>query len=193
MNSSWWLPASSLVALMACGSSSGGGGSTSTTVTGTIGGSSIATTDTIGIQGKLNVSSGTVMGMVYEAVIAITNQADACKVVTDAVNPPNGTALTLVVGSATAAVGPGTYPIGQLGSGAAGISYAAQNATCVATENDDAQSGSITISTATATTLAGTFEATFPSGDKVSGSFDAPVCNASLSALTMGGSKACGG
>ncbi len=192
--SSSWLPVSSLVALMACGSSSaGGGGSSSTTVTGTIGGSSIATTDAIGIQGTLDVSNGNAMGTVYEAVVLITNQSDACKVVQSSGNPADSTALTLVVGSATGAVGPGTYAIGSLGSGAAAVSYSAQDATCAVTANAAAQSGSITITTATATTLVGTFEATFPSGDKVSGSFDAPVCNASLSALTMSGTKACGG
>lgn len=101
-----------LVALSACSSSSSNGdASGSTSISGTIGGTKIATTDTTAVVGSLTVMNGTTTGTAYEAVVLITNQSNACTIAQGSANPANGTALTIVVGAASPVVA-GTYPIG---------------------------------------------------------------------------------
>jgi hypothetical protein len=51
---------------------------------------------------------------------------------------------------------------------------------CNATSAHPGQAGTITFSTITSATLQGSFDITLDNGDKLSGTFSAPVCSADL-------------
>ncbi len=162
-----------LAALPACSSSSGGGGDGTASVTGTIQGAAIPASDAVGLSSVASGSSEAAVGAI------ITNIASACSVLQDHGNPPSATALVVAVSAMGGSVATGTYGIVSQGFGAT-ASYATEDATCNTSFSESASSGSVTLTTVSGSTVAGTFDLTF-GGDHLTGSFSAPVCSYSAS------------
>ena len=70
------------------------------------------------------------------------------------------------------------------------IQYGQTDGTCGNAAHEVASGGSITFSTISGTALVGTFSATFPGGDAMSGSFNVPIC-AALGSSGDGGAVDC--
>jgi hypothetical protein len=159
-------------------------------VTGTIDGASVPTNNTVAVVGPLVDTFGafTTNGV----VVTVSNVDGLCSVEQHGSNPPNATHL-LIFASSPGDVGPGTYPI--LGTfppeatfGA--LLYGATNAECHPIRSADhvALGGSIVLSRVDSVTVDGSFDVTLDSGERLSGTFTAPVCDASDAAPPM----ACG-
>jgi hypothetical protein len=180
-----------LFAIAACGSSNAGGGSSS--VTGTVSGAVVPTNDTIALVGPVTVTdplTGVALTL-QELLVLVSNAPNLCAIAQGSHNPPNITSLGISVGSVNPIV-TGTFPVGSASADpAAGVAYTAVDAMCMGTTNQG-QSGTVTISTITSTTVTGNFDVLLTSGDHLSGHFVAPVCNADLNALTNS-TTACGG
>ena len=129
-----------------------------------------------------------------ETDIAITSYADACSLANSGSNPPPGAAIVnvIVVGNGPAAVK--AYPIdgasvgvqysGKYGSQCMTTTItmggATQTVSSMAAVVAEATGGTVTFTQVTSTMIEGSFDATFPSGDHLSGAFTAPICNASM-------------
>jgi hypothetical protein len=178
-------------AIAACSGTTTGVGGASTSVSGTVGGKPVATTDSAGLVGTL---SGTGSRATYAGVIVV-NKAGVCGLLQGNANPPNATSLTLVVATGSVntppPVGVGTYTISATppppdANGnvtQASASFSAQDQSCNKTTSLTAQSGSISIKSVSGSDISGSFDVMFPSGDHLTGSFSAPVCNVDISTL----------
>jgi hypothetical protein len=162
-----------LVVGAACGGSTSANG----TVDGTVNSTPVTVTDSMGMTGPQ-----TYAGVTAQVVAAfLTNVSGICGVVTRRGNPPNLDMIGVSVSSSSAAsIPPGTYPLGYANGMAAQVSYTSADAMCQTTLNEIAKSGSITITQVTSATVDGSFDATFASGDHLSGKFSAPVCPVTL-------------
>jgi hypothetical protein len=166
-------------ALAACGGSTGSSGTAggSATISGTVGGQGVPTTEAIGIAGTEAQGSA----QVQLAGVVITNFAGACDLLQSPTHrQANATDLMLMVGAVAPSVPAGTYPIGSL----AIAQYGADSATCTSTTSERAQSGSIVLTSVTSTEIQGTFDVTMTNGDHLTGSFDAPVCDVNFANLS---------
>jgi len=107
-------------------------------------------------------------------------------------NPPSSTLVTIAVHARGDSVPADTYPVTSMTSmgNYAFVIFEAQNAQCYMTTYATATGGTVTITSASSLSVAGTFDATFPSGDHLTGSFSAPVC--SLKTTSDGGAAVCG-
>jgi len=123
------------------------------------------------------------------AAVVITNLAGSCAIAERNGNPPNAQSLLLEAGVKGTSVPPGTYTIGDTTSVAL-AEFTAQDATCTQTTDDKGTAGTITLTSSSSTEVSGSFDVTFDSGDHVTGTFSAPVCNASLT--SDAGTSACG-
>lgn len=149
-------------------------------ITGTLRGQPVHLTDQVGLFEKAEPDSGITSS--YAAAF-LTDQAGTCGLFHQKVNPANSKALSFIVSGKDAVVNPGTYAVTAPGSGSgtqANVGYVENDAVCTKTGNGYAQSGTLTLTTVTPTTIAGTFDATFAGGDRVTGSFSAPVCDVQL-------------
>jgi hypothetical protein len=164
----------------ACSSSSGGAGSGTASVTGTIQGAAVPASDAVGLSSVASGGSEAAVGAI------ITNVASACTVLQDHGNPPGATALIVAVSAMGGSVATGTYAVVTQGFGAT-ASYATQDATCNTSFSENASGGSVTLTTVSGSTVAGTFDLTFGS-DHLTGSFSAPICSY---APADGGATAC--
>lgn len=68
-------------------------------------------------------------------------------------------------------------------TGGTRVTYQAQDANCTETVNEGASSGTVTYTTANSSVIAGSFDVTFPSGDHLTGTFSAPLCDANLNTI----------
>jgi hypothetical protein len=147
-------------------------------VSGTIGGDSVVATDAIALQGP---SSGLIPN---SAEIILTNLSSFCAVEQGHHNPPNAQELTLSVFEYVGSLGPGTYGIGSSSSELGEATFSATDTNCNPTAASAgvglATSGTITLSSVSATEIAGSFDLTFSGGDHLTGTFSAPVCNATV-------------
>jgi hypothetical protein len=173
------------VGLGACGgaTTSGPGGAQKVSVTGTVGGQPLATTDTIAI-----LASGAAFGLANRqgVEIAITNVPNTCAVLQRHGDPANATSFSFGVTSTTGLVAEGTYPVtpGATGSGASG-GYSTTDAQCNDKLSINAASGSVTFTTISGSVVEGTFDIVLTDGDHLSGSFNAPVCAFTPSTSTI--------
>ncbi len=101
-------------------------------------------------------------------------------------NPPGATSLVVAVSAMGGSVATGTYGVVSQGFGAT-ASYATQDATCNTSFSETASGGSVTLTTVSGSSVAGTFDLTFGT-DHVTGSFSAPICGYSAG---DGGVTAC--
>jgi hypothetical protein len=185
----------SLGVMSACGGSTSDSGGGSTTVKGQAGGQAVPATDTFAIVG--GVSGTTTTGATYTQAnvsILITNIANSCGLVQRHGDAPNTTTLGLLVQVVGSSVPTGTYPItAPAGVDAPGATsyFRTTDADCSWKTNEIAASGSITLTAVSSTgDVWGTFDVTMSNGDHLTGSFDAPVCAASL--VGDGGAPVCG-
>jgi hypothetical protein len=180
------------VAVAACSTSSGNaaggadsGSPTSTSVTGTAGGQSLGVKDTVGLYSAGNASTVPYVGAI------VTNFAASCTLFQSGGKAPPSTQLLNieVLSFGSTAPAPGTYAYGNADAGVAIlVQYVATDASCSKTIDESAMTGSVTLDSVSATEVAGTFDVTFPGGDRLTGQFAGPVCNVDLSALgQMGG------
>jgi hypothetical protein len=154
----------------ACSSSSGGGGGA---VSGSVAGQSFKASDATGLVGQITASGNTA----NETDVALTSWSGACSSLMTNSTPANAGVLFIVV-AAVDPVGPGTYDISSTGS--AQVSFAADGTNCAMIAELTAQSGTVTYDTVTSTSITGSVDAVFSSGE-VKGSFSASICNDSLS------------
>ncbi len=173
--------------LAGCGSSGGsadaggvGTGPGSASATGTIGGRSVPDASALAI---LQSQPGNAC-----AAILLSSDGSACGDLL-ARHVPGGTSnLSYLFCEVGNAVTPGTYPLGPHSQAQSG--FVVQDSQCHDVVNVSASSGSVTLTSADASSLVGTFDLTFPGGDHVTGSFTAPVCPVSTTADA--GSTVCG-
>jgi hypothetical protein len=177
-----------LLAIPACGGSSSGG---SSSVSGTAGGKSVPTTDTVGVVGTQTQTVGTQSITIAYAAVSITNVANTCSAIEGHHNPANTSSLSFVVASsAGTSIAAGTYAIGATTTTQVSANYGTTNAACAANIAERATSGTIKLTTVSSTTVQGTFDVTMDNGDHLSGSFTGPVCNVPLT--NTGPATACG-
>jgi hypothetical protein len=173
---------------LACGVSK----SSSTTINGTVGGATVPTVSTGAVVGPLVETFGpfTTNGV----VVVVSNIAGACTVEQAMSNPANQKTLTLIASSPTPVVA-GTYSILTANASAnhtfGALVYETTDAQCARTSTHPAHSGSITLSTVGSTTVEGSFDVVMDTGDKLSGTFVASVCNVSYGS-DAGTLRACG-
>ena len=140
-------------------------------------------TATVGIYGTTVQSTRAVA----YAGVAITNRGNTCDLLQRHVDPANTVALVIEVGrgGATAteagAISPGTYSVAGSSDVQVVVAYSASDAQCLARTSAQASMGTVTLTQADSGTVAGSFDVTFPSGDRIAGTFSAPVCNADIS------------
>jgi hypothetical protein len=161
-----------VVAVAACSGSSNstGGGSGSASVSGTIGGQSVPTTNVVAVVGSETTNGATVQ---LDSIV-LTSVSNACSFLQNPTHRlPSTSTLVLAAGAIAPSVPTGTFNIGSYGY----AQYDADSATCVLTTSETATSGSIVLTTVSSQSISGTFDVTMPNGDHLSGSFDAPVCS----------------
>lgn len=158
-----------LAAAACSGSSNSTGSSGSASVSGTIGGQSVQTTNVVAVVGSATTNGTTVQ---LDSIV-ITSVSDACSFLQNPTHRyPSATTLVLAAGAIAPSVPTGTFDIGKYGY----AQYDADSATCVLTTSETATSGSVVLTSVSSTSIDGTFDVTMPNGDHLSGSFDAPVC-----------------
>jgi len=178
-----------LVALAGCsGRTSGGGGSSTSAggnvVNGTIAGSAVPIKDSMAVyQNGPDVAY---------AIVVMTDAPNICASTQRQRTPPGSTSLSLglIEGLGITSLSPGTFQVTvSAGEGnEAVVGYEVQDSSCNLITGGDATSGTVTLTSVSSTSLSGTFDVTFPSGDEVTGSFDAPVCPLTAD----GGTAICG-
>ena len=171
----------------ACGgSSTSGGGGASGPVSGTVAGQSFSAGDATSIIGTVTENGATA----NEADVVVSTWTGACSSLMRNAAPANAALLAIAVAAANP-VTPGTYDITS--DGAVRVAYTAQDATCNQTVTEFAQSGTVTYETIDASSIVGSVDATFPGVGHIAGTFSAPQCNVSLTAIVSPGmSMTCG-
>jgi hypothetical protein len=193
--------ASSVAVLVLCGATSKVSGDTDgrasgdsaavmrTTVTGTVGGLAVPTADTVAFIRPIDHAFGPFTSNGVE--ISISNLGGSCALAQRKVKPPSGAWLKLVVMSPDAIV-PGTYGISARQDAASTtgvVTFTTSDTGCrEGTKIRGARSGSIVLTTVNPTTVEGTFSVTMATGEGLSGTFRAPVCDGPAGAGTF----ACG-
>jgi hypothetical protein len=162
------------VLLACCGHSAGSPGSGSASVSGSIKGITIPTNNAVGVNGTTTVNGPTQP----VAGAHLANVGNICTTLQMNQVPASSDVLDVSVVGATgaAAVAPGTYKLNAPGGIGGAVLFTVQDQNCVPTLQTVATVGSVTLTTVSSSTIAGTFDATFPTGDHVTGSFSAPVC-----------------
>jgi hypothetical protein len=142
----------------------------SASVTGTIDGKTVPANDAVGTQVTTSNNGATVTS----TSVLITSAANACPCATA---QTGSTILTLTVGMPGIAVAIGTYSFPDAGN-QGGVAEAQYLVDDPQTTLLPATSGSVTISQVSANTVVGSFDISFTAGDRLTGTFSAPTCNA---------------
>jgi hypothetical protein len=175
-----------VVLLLACAACRGGGKSKPASVSGTIAGQPVDAQDSASNVYSFDADS--------EALVYIMNVANCCTMLTASQQPSNAKviAIQLAIKSPSGISAPtasGTYPVytaANIGAASGKVAlarYQTSDATCSATSDYEASSGSVTLTRVDATSYAGTFDMTFSDGNgavtgHVTGSFNANLCDA---------------
>jgi hypothetical protein len=167
-----------LLACVACSSTTSPSSSGSGTVTGMVGGASFVTTDAVSV---LVPASSSAIGALVS--VALTDFSGACEDLGTGAPPASGAVIVLTVFQGASGQ---TYAIGgQVASVVYGAQYSSQCHTFTSGNStstshfavfQSAASGSVTLTTVSSATVGGSFDATFPSGDHITGTFTAPNC-----------------
>ncbi len=119
--------------------------------------------------------------------IALSDRGPLCA----AGNKASSTTLVLNFSSANTPLATGTYPVAPTTNGplSASSRYYVLDAACARQPSlsHDGVSGSIVVSAITAAAVTGTYDVTFENGSRLSGAFDAPLCDLS----SIAGPKVC--
>jgi hypothetical protein len=151
----------------------------STTCTGS-GGSSSSSGSTVD-AGQTCTSAGQVV------IVLLTNRADATCALAQSEEATGANVelasfddLEIGVGTPTGTVVTGTYSVPAPNAGASGSvavgQFGTTDASCHAGQQVQATSGTVTLTTLTATTVTGSYNLTFATQGTFSGSFDVDVC-----------------
>jgi hypothetical protein len=151
-----------------------------------------------GVTGSATTIDGTIQGHTVSAattaavlvapgdvIISVSSLENACASWKEGTwNQPGATAFALVVTSGTTALAPGSYPIEQGAQPApyANVTWSVSDSMCKQIDYTEAKSGSVILQTVTPSLVTGSFDVTLYTGDHVSGTFSAPVCDAPASA-----------
>lgn len=138
-----------------------------TPVAGTVAGHAFNAQDAIATTGTVNSSTR----MDYSISVVVTAWANACSQ-----SKANASLLSIQLGG-TGSLGAGSYDITDTTH--VQVSFVTQDSNCNAIAQSTAQSGSVAIETANSTQVAGSVNAVFAGGARLTGSFTAPLCNAS--------------
>jgi hypothetical protein len=158
--------------LAACGSSPNSGSGPTISLTGTYDGHPIPTTDAFAGLGTYTVNGATYAN----AGVTVTNYSGACAVAQRDGNPSSQTMLSIGVVASGSTVPPDTYLVKGTPSKYAIILYQMTDASCAQTTSVIALDGHVDITTASGGVVAGDFDVTFVTGERVTGTFSAPVC-----------------
>lgn len=146
----------------------------SASVTGTIKGQPVPANDAIVTQ----LTTSTSGSVATSRTVAITSATHACPC---AITQARSTVLVLTVGVQGTDMAPRTYSFPSAGTDT-GVAEAHYLVDDPATSLLAATSGSITLSQISSSTTVGTFDLTFPTGDRITGRFSAPTCAAAEAA-----------
>jgi hypothetical protein len=177
-------------AACACGIGTGAGtgdASAGSSVIGNLRGAPLGVADTTSGQVVIRTGIGTTT---QEGAIVLSNSVNLCANATANQQAKSSRFLNLFVGdtnstsgASTAPTAPGTYTVAPVSTTPppakfARAVYTETDATCqlVAGQRTDATSGTITLTSASGGSYAGTFDLTFDSGDHVTGSFTGSNC-----------------
>ncbi len=167
------------------GSSSSG----AITVHGTLNGSAPPTTDITALTGPLVDNFGNTY---YEILIFAANMPGVCDEIRRNNSPANSSVLSLWA-SSDSQVLPGTYPVNvPPGQNINMVNYAVEDATCKQVVGLTASSGTITLTTIGDTLIQGNFDVIMSSGDELTGTFSAPVCNTNFNDWVQSTTRTCG-
>ena len=175
-----FLSAVCALGIVACGGATSGPGGGSSTVNGTVaGGQKVPTNDAIGVVSTQTQTVGTSTVTTALVGVAITNKANVCEIAQAHHVPANATILSLSVTKPGNAIAPGTYTLGSngLSNTFVGAEYTQYGASCATSHDELGATGTITLTTVSASAVQGTFDVTMANGDHLTGSFDAPVCS----------------
>jgi hypothetical protein len=142
----------------------------SASVTGTVNGQPVPTNDAIATQ----LTTSTSGSVATSRSVAITSATNACPC---AITKARSTVLLLTVGVQGTDIAPGTYAFPSAGTDT-GVAEAQYLVDDPATSLLAATSGSITLSQISSSTTVGTFDVSFPTGERITGRFSAPTCAA---------------
>jgi hypothetical protein len=152
----------------------------SSSIKGTIAGKSIPVVDVVA---ESLTRSGSHM-----LLLAATNEAGTCGILQRGGRPRSATAFLLTL-SRTIPVTPGVYLVGPSQtqtSDTVQVAYDAEDASCQSTIDAIAIAGSVSLEEVTADHAKATFDVTFPGGDHVTGTIDAPVCTVDPNTVNSG-------
>jgi hypothetical protein len=178
--------------LIGCGSGSSG---SSASVNGTIRGKTMQVADTISVGGATLQTS---TGPINAGVIAFSSSGGICGKVTAGQQPKSTQYLiffvvdvNLTTGQTSAPVAAGAYTVfsgaGQPPSKLAEVLYSQTDTNCQAIVAAGAAglSGTVTLTSVSGGSYAGTFDVTLDSGDRITGSFSASNCAALATFLNL--------
>jgi hypothetical protein len=171
---------------MACGGkTSGTAGGATVSIEGSIDGETVAATDAVGLYsvaseyGDTRVATG----------VLVSNLSGVCAVLQHHLDPAGASSLVVSVVATGNTIATGTYPVSATADPSASVFYGVQDADCGQSTSVQASGGTVTLATIDSTTIAGSFDVRFASGDHLTGTFSAPVCDFTLD--TDGGSSTC--
>jgi len=176
-----------VAASLGCGSSN--------SVNGTIQGQTLSAQDALLLTNNTTVGGTTVYGL----GVSIMNISNACSTaqadISSNKDPANAASLTIGIGS-TSPIAAGTFNITSASSPAADAIFVKTDSSCHSTIDGgaaQATSGTVTLSSVSASSASGTFDLTFGS-DHVTGSFSASSCTLTFpDGGTDGGGPTCNG
>jgi hypothetical protein len=161
---------------VAVGAACGGSVSTNGAVDGAVHGAPVTVTDSMAITGLQTYGGATAQFV----GAFLTNMSGICGILERKGNPPDIKIIGVSVATTAASIPPGTYRMGYENGFGTQVAYTSDDSTCRTTVNETATTGTVTIKQVTSTTVDGSFDATFSSGDHLSGDFSAPVCPVTL-------------
>lgn len=183
-----WKVGLALSVLAACGGNDAG------SVSGKVHGTSISVDDSISAAVTINTNQ-------HGASIVLANTPNACADITNRVTHPNEKVVIISVAdyanlTFTTPTAPGTYSIYQGGSipaKAAKLQVVMDDLNCNAIDNmgATATSGTVTLTTVSGNTFAGSFDALLDSQDHITGSFSPTECPAIQTLVDGQGSASC--
>ncbi len=164
----------------------GGAVARTATVTGTVSGRPVLADNAI-----LRVLTTTTGQTITSWTVDVTTYAQACGCIGGA-NEQN---VSLVLGTVGTTLATGTYSFGgDAGANPQGVSAAAHYYAADPSSPDpaillDASSGAISVSEVGASTMVGSFDIGFPTGDRLTGTFDASICSVTTPSADAGACK----
>jgi hypothetical protein len=189
-----WLATGAIACASAC-SAADNPQAGSATLTGTVRGSPIPTSNTTALLGPVSVPGSS--SDVNALLVIVSNQPAVCAILARDANPPSSTALEITIAS-LGVIGPGTFAIGtpNPSGDVVTLDYLVDDSACatLTSRSAHAVSGTVTITAISGSLILGAFDAELDSNDHLSGSISAPVCSVDINGvLGASATPTCGG